>query len=162
MTMIREAGSVLSRELDERIKTFTEQLEERKNELQKILHPPKPDLVEQMRYLLMEMSALVRKVELRTEMISTWEAEPPEAVLRAYEDSLASGETRKVEMFEAYAEGILERKGDVASLAAFREKRDSRVAPVHLKARQELQELARLGTSLRAIISLVASTLKGL
>ena len=67
-------------------------------------------------------------------------------------------------MFEAYAEDILERKGNKASVAAFRERvegaRDPRLTPVQLRAKQELKELERVGSSLRAIFSDIAATLK--
>lgn len=160
MTMVREAGNVLSRELEDRIQTFTEQLEERKKELQKVMF--RPDLVEQMRHVLMEMSALVRKVELRDELTKTWESESPEGILQAYENSIAAGETVTVEMFEAYAEDILERKSNVAALAAFRERRDSRLARMHAETEKQLQELEQLGTALQAILSVVASALQDL
>ncbi|MFB3062375.1 MAG: hypothetical protein ACE10C_13500 [Candidatus Binatia bacterium] len=166
MTMIREARSALLREMASRFETFTTQLEERKNELQDIVNPPKPDLIEQMRHLLMEMSAVVQKVALREELTKRWEAQSPEEVLRSYEDSLEAQDNVTVEMFEAYAEDILERKGNKAAVAAFRERAeeaiDSRLTSEQLRAKQELKELERVGSSLHTIFVEIASSIKKL
>ena len=117
-----------------------------------------------MRHLLMEMSAVVQKVALREELTKRWEAQSPEEVLRSYEDSLEAQDNVTVEMFEAYAEDILERKGNKASVAAFGERaegtRDARLTSEQLRAKQELKELERVGSSLRAIFSDIAATLK--
>jgi len=124
----------------------------------------KPDLIEQMRHLLMEMSVVVQKVALREELTKRWEAQSPEEILRSYENSLAARDAVTVEMFEAYAEDILERKGNKASVAAFRERaegaRDARLTSEQLRAKQELKELERVGSSLRAIFLEIAATLK--
>jgi len=164
MTMIQEAGTALLREMEGRFETFTKQLEERKKELQDIVNPPQPDVIEQMRRLLMEMSAVVQKVALREELMKRWETESRQEILRSYEESLAARETDIVEMFETYAEDILERKGDKASVAAFRERaegaRDSRLTPAQLRAKQELKELERVGSSLGVIFSDITVTLK--
>ena len=166
MTMIREARSALLREMASRFETFTTQLEERKNELQDIVNPPKPDLIEQMRHLLMEMSAVVQKVALREELTKRWEAQSPEEVLRSYEDSLEAQDNVTVEMFEAYAEDILERKGNKAAVDAFRERAeeaiDSRLTSEQLRAKQELKELERVGSSLHTIFVEIASSIKKL
>jgi len=164
MTMIQEAGTALLREMEGRFETFTKQLEERKKELQDIIKLAQPDVIEQMRRLLMEMSAVVQKVALREELMKRWETESPQEILRSYEESLAARETDIVEMFEAYAEDILERKGNKASVAAFRERvegaRDPRLTPVQLRAKQELKELERVGSSFGVIFSDIAVTLK--
>ena len=160
MALVREAGSSFSREMEGSIEIFSEQLEERKKELQKVLDAGKPDLVEQMRHLIMEMSAVVRKVELRDKLTKTWETESAEEVLQAYENSIAAVETTTMELFEAYAEDVLERKHNDAVLATFKERRDSRLAPLLTEVKQELQELERLGTSLFSILSVLASTLR--
>ncbi len=166
MTMIREARSALLREMASRFETFTTQLEERKNELQDIVNPPKPDLIEQMRHLLMEMSVVVQKVALREELTKRWEAQSPEEVLRSYEDSLEAQDNVTVEMFEAYAEDILERKGNKAAVDAFRERAeeaiDSRLTSEQLRAKQELKELERVGSSLHTIFVEIASSIKKL
>jgi len=166
MTMIRETGSALLREMEGRFETFTKQLEERKNELQDIVNPPKPDLIEQMRHLLMEMSAVVQKVALREELTKRWEAQSPEEVLRSYEGSLEAQDNVTVEMFEAYAEDILERKGNKAAVDAFRERAeeaiDSRLTSEQLRAKQELKELERVGSSLHTIFVEIASSIKKL
>ncbi len=166
MTMIQEAGSALLREMEGRFETFTQQLEERKKELQDIIKLPQPDVIEQMRRLLMEMSVVVQKVALREELMKRWETESPQEILRSYEESLAAREGVAVEMFETYAEDILERKGNKASVAAFRERvegaRDSRLTPVQLRAKQELKELERVGSSLHAIFLEIALSLKRL
>ena len=166
MTMIREAGSALLREMEGRFETFTKQLEERKKELQDIIKLPQPDVIEQMRRLLMEMSVVVQKVALREELMKRWETESPQEILRSYEESLAAQETDIVEMFEAYAEDILERKGNKASVAAFRERvegaRDPRLTPVQLRAKQELKELERVGSSLGTIFTEIALSIKRL
>ncbi len=166
MTMIREARSALLREMASRFETFTTQLEERKNELQDIVNPPKPDLIEQMRHLLMEMSVVVQKVALREELTKRWEAQSPEEVLRSYEDSLEAQDNVTVEMFEAYAEDILERKGNKAVVDAFRERAedaiDSRLTSEQLRAKQELKELERVGSSLHTIFVEIASSIKKL
>ena len=166
MTMIREARSALLREMASRFETFTTQLEERKNELQDIVNPPKPDLIEQMRHLLMEMSVVVQKVALREELTKRWEAQSPEEVLRSYEDSLEAQDNVTVEMFEAYAEDILERKGNKAAVDAFRERAeeaiDSRLTSDQLRAKQELKELERVGSSLHTIFVEIASSIKKL
>ncbi len=164
MTMIRESCSPLLQEMENRFETFTKQLEERKKELQDIVHLPKLDFVEQIQRLLREMTAVVQKVALREELTKRWEAVSPEEILRSYEDSLAAREAVTVEMFEAYAEDILERKGNKASVAAFRERaegaRDARLTSEQLRAKQELKELERVGSSLRAIFLEIAATLK--
>ena len=166
MEMIREASEALVRELEGCFETFAEQLKERKIELQNFLKSPKPDLNEQIQRLLMEMSELVKKLALREELTRRWEAESPEEILRAYENSLIAGETDTLEMFETYAEDILERKGNKASLAAFRERRererDLRLTSEQLRAKQELQQLERLGTFLHAIYSDIALSVKRL
>jgi len=126
--------------------------------LSAIICVPKPDLIEQMRHLLMEMSAVVQKVALRAELTKRWEAVSPEEILRSYEDSLAAREAVTVEMFEAYAEDILERKGNKASVAAFGE----RLTSEQLRAKQELKELERVGSSLHAIFLEIALSLKRL
>jgi len=166
MTMIREARSALLREMASRFETFTTQLEERKNELQDIVNPPKPDLIEQMRHFLMEMSVVVQKVALREELTKRWEAQSPEEVLRSYEDSLEAQDNVTVEMFEAYAEDILERKGNKAAVDAFRERAeeaiDSRLTSEQLRAKQELKELERVGSSLHTIFVEIASSIKKL
>jgi len=166
MTMIREARSALLREMASRFETFTTQLEERKNELQDIVNPPKPDLIEQMRHLLMEMSVVVQKVALREELTKRWEAQSPEEVLRSYEDSLEAQDNVTVEMFEAYAEDILERKGNKAAVDAFRERAegtiDARLTSEQLRAKQELKELERVGSSLHTIFVEIASSIKKL
>jgi len=166
MTMIREARSALLREMASRFETFTTQLEERKNELQDIVNPPKPDLIEQMRHLLMELSVVVQKVALREELTKRWEAQSPEEVLRSYEDSLEAQDNVTVEMFEAYAEDILERKGNKAAVDAFRERAeeaiDSRLTSEQLRAKQELKELERVGSSLHTIFVEIASSIKKL
>jgi len=163
MTMIQEAGSALLREMEGRFETFTKQLEERKKELQDIINPPQPDLIEQMRRLLMEMTAVVQKVALREELMKRWETELPQEILRSYEKSLAAREGITVEIFETYAEDVLERKGDKASVAAFRERvegtRDSRLTPMQLRAKQELKELERVGLSIRTVFSDITATL---
>jgi len=164
MTIIQEACSTLSREVQARFETYAKQLEERKKELQNILNPPKLDLIEQILRLFTELSEGVQKVKLREELMKRWEAESPEVILHAYEDSLAAGETDTAEMFEAYAEDILKRKGNEASVAAFRERqeraRDLRLTPEQLRAKQELQVLERLGTSIQAIFSGIVSGVK--
>ena len=166
MTMIQEAGTALLREMEGRFETFTKQLEERKKELQDIVNPPQPDVIEQMRRLLVEMSAVVQKVALREELMKRWETESPQEILRSYEESLAARESVTVEMFETYAEDILERKGNKASVAALRERaegaRDSRLTPSQLRAKQELKELERVGSSLRAIFTEIALSIKRL
>jgi len=163
MTMIRESCSPILQEMERRFKTFTKQLEERKKELQDIINPPQPDLIEQMRRLLMEMTAVVQKVALREELMKRWETESPQEILRSYEESLAAREGITVEIFETYAEDVLERKGDKASVAAFREQaegtRGSRRTPVQLRAKQELKELERVGSSLHAIFLELVSNL---
>jgi len=119
-----------------------------------------------MRRLLVEMSAVAQKVALRAELMKRWETESPQEILRSYEDSLAARETDIVEMFETCAEDILERKGNKASVAAFRERaegaRDSRLTPVQLRAMRELKELERVGSSLRAIFTEIALSIKRL
>ncbi len=164
MTMIREACSALLRELQARFEAFAKQLEERKNELQTILNEPKLDLIEQMQGLLKELFEVGQKIALREELTKRLEAESPEEILQAYEDSLTAGETDTVEMFEAYAGDILKRKGNEASVAAFKERqeraRDLRLTPDQLRAKQELQQLERLGTSLRAIFLDIVSGVK--
>jgi hypothetical protein len=111
----------------------------------------------------MEMTAAVQKMTLREELKKRWEAESPEEILRSYEDSLKGRETTKVEVFESYAEEILERKGNYASVAAFRERAareiDSRLTPVQLKAKEELLELKSVGSSLHAIFQELMSNL---
>ncbi len=62
MTMIREARSGLSRELEERFETFGKQLKDRKKELQDIVNPPKPDFAEQMRLLLKEVASITYRL----------------------------------------------------------------------------------------------------
>ena len=163
MTMIGESCSPILQEMDNRFETFTKQLEERKRELQDIVHPPKLDPTEQLRILLMQMTAVVQKMELREELIKRWEAESPEQILQSYEDSLKGRETTNVEMFESYAEEILEQKDNHASVAAFRERVareiESSLTPVQLKAKEELQELERVGSSLHAIFLELVSNL---
>ncbi len=127
-----------------------------------VLDATKPDLVEQMRHLIMEMSAVVRKAELRDELTKRWETESAEEVLQAYENSILAGEATTMENFEAYAEEVLERKHNDAVLATFRDRRDSKLVPLHAETKKELQELERLGTSLRSILSVLASTLRDL
>jgi len=166
MEMIREASGALVRGLEGCFGTFAEQLQERKKELQNILKPPKPDLIEQIQRLLMEMSELVQKLGLPEELTKRWEAESPEEILQAYENSLPAGETDTLEIFETYAEDILERKGKKASLAAFTERRererDLRLTSEQLRAKQELQELERLGTFLHTIYVEIALSIKKL
>ena len=166
MTLIREARSGLLRELEERFETFGKQLEDRKKELQDIVNPTKPDFTEQMRLLLMEMTAVVEKMTLREELTKKWETESPQEILRSYEDSLAAREAVTVEMFEAYAGDILERKGNKAAVDAFRERAeeaiDSRLTPMQFRAKQELKELERVGSSLHTIFVEIASSIKRL
>ncbi len=166
MTMIREARSGLSRELEERFETFGKQLKDRKKELQDIVNPPKPDFTEHMRLLLKEMIAMVEKIRLREELTKKWEAQSPEEFLRCYEDSLEAQDNVTVEMFEAYAEDILERKGNKAAVDAFRERAeeaiDSRLTSEQLRAKQELKELERVGSSLHTIFVEIASSIKKL
>jgi len=155
MTMIREACSALLRELQARFEAFAKQLEERKNELQTILKEPKLDLIEQMQGLLKELFEVGQKIALREELTKRWEAESSEEILQAYEDSLTAGETDTVKMFEAYAEDILKRKSNEASVAAFKERqeraRDLRLTSEQLRGKRELQDLERLGKSLHTI-----------
>jgi len=166
MTMIREARSGLLRELEERFKTFGKQLEDRKKELQDIVNPLKPDFTEQIRLLLKEMTAVVEKMMLREELTKKWEARSPEEVLRSYEDTLEAEDNVTLEIFEAYAGDILERKGNKAAVDAFRERADeainSRLTPLQLKAKQELKALKRVGSSLHTIFVEIASSLKRL
>ena len=163
MAMIRESCSPILQEMENRFETFTKQLEERKRELQDFVHPPKLDFVEQIQRLLREMTVVVQKMALREELIKRWEAQSPEEILQSYEASLKGRETIKVEMFESYAEEILERKGNHDSVAAFRERAardiDSGLTPVQLKAKEELQELERVGSSLHVIFLELVSNL---
>jgi len=160
MTMIRESCSPILQEMENRFEKFTMQLEERKRELHDIIYLPKLDFVEQMRRLLRERSAVVLKVARREELMK------PEEILRSYGDSLAAQDNVNVEMFEAYAEDILERKGNKASVAAFGERaegtRDARLTSEQLRAKQELKELERVGSSLHAIFLEIALSLKRL
>ena len=166
MTMIREARSGLLRELEERFEAFSNQVEVRKKELREIVNPPKPDFTEQMRLLLMEMTAVVEKMTLRKELTKRWETESPEEILRSYEDSLEANDDITVEMFEDYAGDILERKGNKWAVSAFRERAErainERLTPVQFKAKQELKELERLGSSLRTIFLEIVSSIKRL
>jgi len=166
MTNIREAQSRLLREMEERFEAFTKQLEERTRELQDIVNPSKPDITEQIRLLLMEMTAVVEKMTLREELTKKWETQSPEEFLRFYEDALEAKDDSTVEMYEAYAENILERKGNKEAVAAFRERAekaiDSRLTPLQLEAKQELKELEQVGSSLHTIFVEIASNIKRL
>jgi hypothetical protein len=166
MEMIRETRSRLLREMEERFEAFSNQVEVRKKELQDIVNPSKPDITEQTRLLLMEMTAVVEKMTLRKELTKRWETESPEEILRSYEDSLEAQDDITVEMFEAYAGNILERKGNKPAVTAFRERAErainERLTPVQFKAQQELKEVEQLGSSLRTIFMEIASSIKKL
>jgi len=166
MRMIREARSGLLQELEERFETFGKQLEDRKKELQDIVNPSKPDFSENMRLLLMEMTTVVEKMTLREELRKKWEAESPQEILKSYAESLEAQDDIAVEMFEAYAGDILEGKGNKAAVDAFRERAeeaiDSSLTPLQLKAKQELKELERVGSSLHTIFVEIASSIKRL
>lgn len=165
MARIRAVGRALSREMEGSYEGFARQLEQRIRELETILNPPKPDFGEQLQRLLIEMSRVVEKIGLRERMTKRWETELPEDIVRAYEESFAAGEPVVVEIFEVYAEDILERKANEAALETFRERRErareSRLTPGQLKAKHELMELERFGNSMRVIHSVLASVLKG-
>jgi len=166
MEMIREARSRLLREMEERFETFSNQVQVRKKELREIVNPPKPDITEQMRLLLMEMTAVVEKMTLRKGLTKRWETESPEEILRSYEDSLEANDDITVEMFEDYAGDILERKGNKAAMTSFKEREErainERLTPGQFKAKQELKELERLGSSLRTIFMEIVSSIKRL
>jgi hypothetical protein len=163
MRMIQEAGGFLSREMEARFGSFTAQLEERKKELEQILNPPRPDLAEELRRLLAGLNAIVEKIALRERLLDRWMASSPDEILRAYEESLAQGEADAVEMFETYAEEILKRKGDLAALTTFRERRersrDLRLTPEQRRTKQELMEQEKLEISMRLMHSVITSIL---
>jgi hypothetical protein len=163
MRMIQEAGGFLSREMEARFGSFTAQLEERKKELEQILNPPRPDLAEELRRLLAGLNAIVEKIALRERLLDRWMASSPDKILRAYEESLAQGQADAVEMFETHAEEVLKRKGDLAALTAFRERRersrDLRLTPEQRKTKQELMEQEKLEISMRLMHSVITSIL---
>jgi hypothetical protein len=163
MRMIQEAGGFLSREMEARFGSFTAQLEERKKELEQILNPPRPDLAEELRRLLAGLNAIVEKIALRERLLDRWMASSPDEILRAYEESLAQGQADAVEMFETHAEEVLKRKGDLAALTAFRERRersrDLRLTPEQRKTKQELMEQEKLEISMRLMHSVITSIL---
>lgn len=163
MRMIQEAGGFLSREMEARFGSFTAQLEERKKELEQILNPPRPDLAEELRRLLAGLNVIVEKIALRERLLDRWMASSPDEILRAYEESLAQGQTDAVEMFETYAEEVLKRKGDLAALTAFRERRersrDLRLTPEQRRTKQELMEQEKLEISMRLMHSVITSIL---
>jgi len=163
MRMIQEAGGFLSREMEARFGSFTAQLEERKKELEQILNPPRPALAEELRRLLAGLNAIVEKIALRERLLDRWMASSPDEILRAYEESLAQGEADAVEMFETYAEEVLKRKGDLAALTAFRERRersrDLRLTPEQRRTKQELMEQEKLEISMRLMHSVITSIL---
>jgi hypothetical protein len=163
MRMIQEAGGFLSREMEARFGSFTAQLEERKKELEQILNPPRPDLAEELRRLLAGLNVIVEKIALRERLLDRWMASSPDEILRAYEESLAQGQADAVEMFETYAEEVLKRKGDLAALTAFRERRersrDLRLTPEQRRTKQELMEQEKLEISMRLMHSVITSIL---
>ncbi len=164
ITRIREASGILSQEMEGRFEALADQLQERKRELENILNPPKPDLRDEVQRLLLEMSVVLDQIALREQLKGRWEAQSSIEILRAYEERLGAGDTVTVEMFEAYAEDILKRKGDEDTLAAFRERseraRESRLTPAQVRARQELQELEKLETFMRLMSLVIASIVK--
>jgi hypothetical protein len=163
MRMIQEAGGFLSREMEARFGSFTAQLEERKKELEQILNPPRPDLAEELRRLLAGLNAIIEKIALRERLLDRWLASSPDEILRAYEESLSQGQADTVEMFETYAEEVLKRKGDLAALTAFRERRersrDSLLTPEQRRTKQELMEQEKLEISMRLMHSVITSIL---
>jgi hypothetical protein len=163
MRMIQEAGGVLSREMETRFESFTAQLEERKKELEQILNPSRPDPAADLRYHLSELSAAVEKITLRDQLTERWWASTPEEITRGYEEALANGKEETVELYEAYAEEVLKRRGDVSALAAFRERRDreldKRLTPDQRRTKQELMEQEKLEISMRLMHSVISSIL---
>jgi hypothetical protein len=163
MRMIQEAGGFLSREMEARFGSFTAQLEERKKELEQILSPPRPDLAEELRRLLAGLNAIIEKIALRERLLDRWMASSPDEILRAYEESLAQGQADAVEMFETYVEEVLKRKGDLAALTTFRERRersrDLRLTPEQRRTKQELMEQEKLEISMRLMHSVITSIL---
>lgn len=163
MRMIQEAGLFLSREMEARFGSFTAQLEERKKELEQILNPPRHNLAEELRRLLAGLNAIIEKIALRERLLDRWLASSPDEILHAYEESLAQGQVDAVEMFETYAEEVLKRKGDLAALTAFRERRersrDSLLTPEQRRTKQELMEQEKLEISMRLMHSVITSIL---
>lgn len=161
MARIRDVGRELSREMGEHYAVFARQLDNRRRELLGILSEPRPDPGGDLRRLLGEMRAVVEKFELREGLTRGWFAEASAEILRAYERSLATGDTAALELFEAYAEDFLALKGDPTSLAAFRarreEARQSRLTPAQLRAQEELREIERLEAAMRLMESAIQS-----
>jgi len=164
MKLLQETSGRLSREMEGRFEALANQLEERKKELLETLNPVRPDLTQAMQRLLTEIGALAEKVALREKLRDRWQAQTPAEILNGYEQSLAAGDEILREMFDAYAEDVLKAKGHDPTLAAFRERREKakevRLTPAQTRARQELQELEKLETSMRLISLVVTSTLR--
>src|SRR5438309_294563 len=124
MRMIRETGSTVLTEMDRHFTAVIRETEERRRELQAIARPRRPDLLEQVQQNLRAMSALIEQVALREQLISRWERSTADDICRAYEERLSAGDAVAVELFECYAEAILQRKANATALAAFRARRE--------------------------------------
>lgn len=164
MRQVRERGIVLLAEMERHFTTLIRQTGERRRELQDLVKPPSPDLFEQMQQLLRQVSALTEKIALRERLSRQWEKATAEEIGRAYEERLAAGDLATAELFESYAEAILEQKGNAAALAAFRERRErareSRLTPEQVRGKQELEDLLKFETSVSLMRTGLAAMLK--
>lgn len=164
LTMIRQAGGAVSVDLEAHFEAFSGQLRERRAELERALAPPRPAPVEEMQRLLAAVAAALEEIALRDQLMRQWGGESPDEICRAYEASLAAGDAARVELFEAYAEEVLARKGNEAALAAFRQRREqakeSRFTPEQVRAKEELREVEYLETSFQILRTGLLSVLK--
>ena len=164
MRMIRETGSTVLTEMDRHFTAVIRETEERRRELQAIARPRRPDLLEQVQQNLRAMSALIEQVALREQLISRWERSTADDICRAYEERLSAGDGVAVELFECYAEAILQRKANATALAAFRARRErareSRLTPEQARAKREVQDLQKIEASISLVRAGLMSMLK--
>lgn len=98
-----------SQDTENLLRTFRQKVIDKEAELQAVLYPVRYDLTGQARVALRQLSQTVGRFSLRRKLARPG-AQTGDTLLAEYREALARGDTHTLEIFEAEAHGILDRK----------------------------------------------------
>lgn len=164
MEKFRQHQERLLQQMEDLLKTFRLKVSQKEQELQAILTPAREDLAKQALKAARTLTRAIERLCLKETLTRRWMDQSASTILAEYEQALRRAEVDTLEIFDAEAEAVLERKGDQEAVATFAGLRarslESRLTPAQKAARTALQELNRIKEETKVTLCFLASTFR--
>ena len=164
MEKFKQLQEHLLRDTEDLLKTFRLKVSQKEQQLQAVLTPARDDLGKQALKAVRELTRVIERLSLKDALVRRWLDQSPPTILADYREALRRGETDKVEIYDAEAEGFLARKGDPQAVADFLKLRaqslESRLTPPQKAAQTALEELSRIKEETKVTLCFLAFTFR--